>query len=95
MAGVTLGLLVSLLLASSSGAGPFWEAFAFIACGPVLGWFYGIGAFHAVIHIGWLGLMLMFAHPIYPKPATGMMTIFGLFLWFGSGVLSLGYGIGC
>jgi len=39
------------------------------------------------ILLGWLGLLLIPAHPCYPRPATACVTLLGFYLWFFAGFL--------
>jgi hypothetical protein len=54
--------------------------------GPVVGtaWDMGSG-----ISLGWLGLLLIPAHPVRPSVATGCITLLGLALWFFAGFVTV------
>jgi len=57
--------------------------------GPIIPTACGITNLFPVINLGWLGLLLIPAHPVRPCKATGCMTLFGLALWFFAGFLAL------
>jgi hypothetical protein len=57
--------------------------------GPVVGTAWGMADFHPSISLGWLGLLLIPAHPIRPSGATGCVTVFGLSLWFFAGFFAM------
>ncbi len=57
--------------------------------GPIVGTAWGMAEFHPSIMLGWLGLLLIPAHPIRPSLATGCVTAVGLFLWFFAGFLAM------
>ena len=92
--GFGIGLLFSVVLALGAG-GPFHEAFAMIAGGPVVGSALGMGRYYPIISFGWLSLLPMAAHPCRPSVLTGCITVVGLLLWFCTGYVSLLYAIGC
>jgi hypothetical protein len=53
--------------------------------GPILGTAWGMTTYHPIIGLGWLGLLLIPAHPIRPQPAIGCITVIGLVLWLLAG----------
>jgi hypothetical protein len=57
--------------------------------GPVVGTAWGMAEFHPSISLGWLGLLLILAHPIRPSVTTGCVTVFGLSLWFFAAFLAM------
>jgi hypothetical protein len=57
--------------------------------GPVAGTAWGIAEFHPSIMLGWLGLLLIPAHPMRPCAVTGCVTVVGLSLWFFAGFLAI------
>jgi hypothetical protein len=63
--------------------------FASVMGGPIVGTAWGMTDFHPIIHLGWLGLVLIPAHPARPHVATGCTTVVGLVLWFFTGFLSM------
>jgi len=62
---------------------------ASVVGGPVVGTVWGMAKFHTGIQLGWLGLLLVPAHPIRPNVATGCGAVFGLVLWYYSGFLAM------
>jgi hypothetical protein len=63
--------------------------FTSVMTGPVIGTAWGMAEFHPAISLGWLGLLLIPAHPARPCIATGCVTSFGLALWFFSGFFAM------
>lgn len=61
----------------------------FIMGGPITGMSWGITQFRPLIHVGWLGMLLIAAHPISPGVATAIATFFGFALWFFAGYYSV------
>src|SRR5579859_7798583 len=55
---------------------------ASVMSGPVVGTALGMAELCPPIAVGWLGLLLIPAHPARPSVATGCVTVFGLSLWF-------------
>src|ERR1700719_2122928 len=45
--------------------------------GPIVGTAWGMAEFHPAILLGWLGLLMIPAHPCHPHPATGCVTLLG------------------
>src|SRR5437879_12456522 len=46
--------------------------------GPIAGTAWGLFGFHPSIGLGWLGLLLILAHPLRPSVITGCATLLGL-----------------
>jgi hypothetical protein len=57
--------------------------------GPIIGTAWGISEFHPSINLGWLGLLLIPAHPLCPNTVTKCVTFLGLSLWFFAGFLTM------
>ena len=57
----------------------------YVMGGPIMGTAWGMGDLFAVIPLGWLGLLLIPAHPCYPHPVTACFTLLGLCVWFFAG----------
>jgi hypothetical protein len=53
--------------------------------GPVVGSSWGLAEFSPVIALGWLGLLLISAHPLQPGMSTGCVTLVGFSLWYFAG----------
>lgn len=88
--GLAVGATVALMTAGPvmpSGTGVGERAFAWAAVmgGPILGTAWGMTAYHPPVSLGWLGLLLIPAHPLRPHWATGILTAFGLAVWFFAG----------
>jgi hypothetical protein len=87
--GLALGSLLALCLAASllpasfdpQGGTLMWT-WVVIVGGPVLDAFNGYADTSSVTALGWLGLLLIPAHPARPHWATGLVTAIGLLLWF-------------
>jgi hypothetical protein len=63
---------------------------AWVMAGPVAGFAWGLADFiPTVTGLGWLGLLLVPAHPVCPKVATGWVTVVGLSLWFFAGFVAM------
>jgi hypothetical protein len=56
--------------------------------GPVVGTAWGLADIPC-IGLGWLGLVLIPAHPLQPSAATGWVTASGLVLWYFAGFLAM------
>lgn len=56
--------------------------------GPVFDTLKGLTNAPLLTALGWLGLLLIAAHPSRPHWATGLLTVIGLQLWFFAGLLS-------
>jgi hypothetical protein len=62
----------------------------YMLAGPAWGTWAGMGE-HWFVVLGWLGIPLVFAHPLGPSRLTGIITILGLTLWFVAGFISVLY----
>ncbi len=60
-----------------------------VMSGPIVGTVRSMVEFHPSIGLGWLGLLLMPAHPLRPNAGTGFVTVLGLFLWFFAGFMTV------
>jgi hypothetical protein len=91
--GIVVGAIFALFVAGpmmpSIRAADRLLVFTSIMTGPVIGTAWGMAEFHPIISLGWLGLLLMPAHPVRPCIVNGCMTVFGLALWFFSGFLAM------
>lgn len=93
-AGLALGAVFALLVAGPmmpSGtrfAGRVMVWFSVMG-GPVVGTAWGIAQFVPLIWLGWLGLVLIPAHPIRPSVATGWVSAIGFLLWFFAGFVAM------
>lgn len=65
------------------------DIWAAIMGGPVTGTVWNLASSHLAISFGWLGLLLVPAHPIRPNWVTGLITTVGLILWFFAGFYSV------
>jgi hypothetical protein len=93
--GLALGAAFSLLFAGPMmGPGMGFANWAIVMEGPIVGTTWGMGEYHPIILLGWLGLLLIPVHPCCPHPATGCVTLLGFALWFFAGVLTLGVAYG-
>lgn len=70
-----------------SDRGLVWIA---VMGGPVLGTIWGAAETHSPIGLGWLGLILIPAHPARPCGLTACVTLFGFSLWFFAGFFMVG-----
>jgi hypothetical protein len=57
--------------------------------GPIMGTVWDMITFHPAIGLGWLGLLMVPAHPLRPHWATGLVTAAGLTLWFFAGFVAV------
>jgi hypothetical protein len=92
--GLAVGMLFALFVAGSimPSSIRFVDrifVFAAIMSGPLIGTAWGIAEFHSAIYLGWLGLVLIPAHPARPCIATACVTVIGLSLWFFAGFLAI------
>jgi hypothetical protein len=65
------------------------ELFAAVMGGAFTGTVWELAAFHTFISLGWLGLLLVPAHPLRPGMLTASLTLLGFGLWFLAGFLSV------
>jgi hypothetical protein len=65
------------------------EVWAAVMGGAFTGTVWGLAAFHAFINVGWLGILLIPAHPFRPGLLTASLTILGFALWFFAGFVSV------
>ena len=81
-------LIISFLLALffSADKGFPGTAWAYILAGPLTAGI--LHALHWSTPVGWLGLILVWAHPIRPHPLTGLATGLGLALWCFAGLVT-------
>lgn len=93
--GLALAALLALCLAalllppSSSPQGlEVMVIWVVIMGGPVFDTLKGLTNAPLLTALGWLGLLLIAAHPSRPHWATGLLTVIGLLLWFFAGLLS-------
>ena len=63
-----------------------WE---YVMGGPIIGTAWGMGDLFTAIPLGWLGLLLIPAHPCYPHRATACLTLLGFCLWFFAGFVAV------
>jgi hypothetical protein len=85
--GLVIGAIFSLFVAGvmmpwAMTVGDRIVVWAGVMSGPILGTAWEMHPFHTFICLGWLGLILILAHPVYPKTATACITLVGLLLWF-------------
>ena len=57
--------------------------------GPIAGTVWEMLEFHPSIGVGWLGLLLIPAHPWHPGAVTACATVLGLSLWLFAGFLAV------
>lgn len=57
--------------------------------GPIVGRAWGIDEYYQSISLGWLGLLLIPAHPLRPSVGTGCLTMLGFCLWFLAGFIAM------
>ena len=91
--GLLLGMLFALWVAGPLvpfGMGLRHRAFvwATVMGGPVLFTVWDVAVYYMPIGLGWLGLLLVPAHPVHPHWATGIVTAAGLLLWFFAGFVT-------
>jgi hypothetical protein len=90
--GLVIGSLLALCLAAwllppnfgFQGRELMWTWVAIMG-GPVLGTSEIFGPFPWITGLGYLGLLLIPAHPTRPHGATGLVTVIGFLLWFLAG----------
>ena len=92
--GLAVGALLSLIIAGPlmpSGMGLRARATIWVAVmgGPVWGSTWDISSVLNAVAYGWLGLLLVPAHPMRPHWATGLLTAIGLALWFFVGFITV------
>jgi hypothetical protein len=92
--GLVLGVFFSLWVAgpmmpSGLPIGQRAWVWLYVMGGPIIGTAWGISDFHLPINLGWLGLMLIPAHPLRPNFGTSCLTLFGLSLWYFAGFLAI------
>jgi hypothetical protein len=92
--GLALGATFSLWVAGAmifpgTGFAERVMTWAFVMGGPIVGTAWGMGEYHPIILLGWLGLLMIPAHPCHPHPATGCVTLLGFSLWFFAGFLTV------
>jgi hypothetical protein len=93
--GLALGAVFSLWVAGPMmGSGIGSANWAIVMGGPIGGTAWGMCEYYPIILVGWLGLLLIPAHPCCPHPATGCVTLLGFALWFFAGFLTLGVAYG-
>jgi hypothetical protein len=92
---LAVGFLVGAMFATLFSFGPVpqdgnWSGrfftFAVIMGGPI--WASGAGLRYWFFDLGWIGLLLIPAHPIKPHVVTVFLTAIGLAFWFFAGFLS-------
>jgi hypothetical protein len=57
--------------------------------GPIVGTGPGMAVLHVPFGLGWVGVLLMPAHALWPNAAGGCVTVCGLVLWFLAGFLGM------
>jgi hypothetical protein len=69
------------------------ELWAVVMGGPIVGTAWGMGEYHPIILVGWLGLLMIPAHPCHPHPVTGGVTLLGFSLWYFAGFFAVMLGM--
>jgi len=90
-AGLALGSVFAAWVAGACGW-PSWglaeraDAWLWVMGGPIVGT--ALGMSDATIVLGWVGLLLILAHPCRPNPATACVTLLGFCLWYFAGFIA-------
>jgi hypothetical protein len=92
--GLLFGAIFSLLVAGPvmpSGMSLANRAlvWASVMGGPIVGTAWGMPEYHPSLLLGWLGLLLLPAHPMCPHAVTAWVTLLGFSLWFFAGWLAM------
>jgi hypothetical protein len=92
--GLALGAVFSLWVAGAmifpgTGFAERAMTWAYVMGGPIIGAVWGVDKYFPVILLGWLGLLMIPAHPCHPHPVTGCVTLLGFSLWFFAGFLAV------
>src|SRR5262245_11915290 len=84
LAAVIVSFMMALFFNAENGFP--WTAWACIMAGPCMAGMFP--ALHWSTPMGWVGMLLIWAHPIRPNVLTGMATVLGVILWLIAGLVT-------